>query len=142
MSENTYQQRKQQILTAVAATRLRALDGGARARTSAVQCRDSLQVTPNTLKYVGVGVAALAGVKLAASLLRRRAHKTPEASHSRARGVVKLLLVQLSSLVVVPVVKDVLKAMLREVMAGRSVTGAFARWSPSRIFFRLVGLEK
>lgn len=142
MSENTYQQRKQQILTEVAATRLRALDGGARARASAGQCRDSLQVPPSTLKYVGAGVAALVGVKLVASLLLRRSRKKQEASRAQARGVVKLLLVQLSSLVVVPVVKDVLKAMLREVMAGRSVTGAFARWSPSRIFFRMVGLEK
>lgn len=142
MSENTYQQRKQQLLTEVAATRLRALDGGFRTRTSAGQCRDSLHVPQGTWKYVGVGVAALAGVKLAASLLLRRSRKKHEAPRSQRRGIVKLLLVQLSSLVVIPVVKDVLKAMLREVLAGRSVTGAFARWTPSRVFFRLVGLEK
>ncbi len=142
MSENTYQQRKQQILTEVAATRLRALDGGFRTRSGAEQCRDSIQVPQSTLKYVGIGVAALVGVKLVASLLHRSSRTKGEAPRSQTRSIVKLLSVQLGSLVVIPVVKDVLKSMLREVLAGRSVTGAFDRWRPSRIFFRLVGLEK
>lgn len=142
MSENTYQQRKQQLLTEVAATRLRALDGGARARTSVGQCRDSLHVPESAVRYAGVGIAALVGVKLVASLLSRRSRAKVEAPRSYARSIVKMLSVQLGSLVVIPVLKNVLKDMLREVLAGRSVAGAFERWRLSRIFFRMVGLEK
>ena len=95
------------------------------------------------------GGAVLGGVLLGAGVLRKLLKKAPAQKKAMPKlpapsvppsvpvggGLLKYIIVQIVSLVLVPWLRNVAKVDVR-------VPSRLDYWRPSRVFFRLVGLEK
>lgn len=147
MREITHQQRKHEILNLVAQTRVGVLDSASKAQSGACVCMEVLHISRKTLRYAGLAALGYAGLKIAGRIVRgvsRSASATPkvlpappppsETAPEPSRGLLRYLVAQLFTLVLLPWVKDWL--------TGTRVTRKLDYWRPSRIFFRWIGLER
>lgn len=145
MSQVTHQQGKQQVLTRVAQSRVAMLESTSRACRGAEGMARSLPINRAALQ----GGAVLGGVLLGAGVLRKLLKKAPAQKKATLKlpapsvppsvpvggGLLKYIIVQIVSLVLVPWLRNVVKVDVR-------VPSRLDYWRPSRVFFRLVGLEK
>lgn len=146
MHQITRQQRKQQILSLVAQTRMEALDSAVRAKTGAGGCLESLHVSRSTLRLALAAAAGYVGVRMVGRMLSRgskrpapvvkvAAQPEPQAPQVGVPGgLLKYLIAQLFTLVLLPCLKGAL--------SGERFSRGADYWRPSRIFFRWIGLER
>lgn len=131
----------------VAQTRLSSLESATTVRDSGGACVDALHVSRRALRYTACVGAGMAGVKMLGAFWRSRRKaapvpvvlpppsKTPgNDTPAVAGGLLKYLIAQLATVVLLPWLRDTL-------LAG-SLSRKVDYWRPSRIFFRWVGLEK
>lgn len=144
------QQRKQEVLMRVAGSRVGVLESASRVRAGAGACLDVLHISGRALRYSAMVGAALTGVRLVRKMLPKPAsapivvQKVPAAGAvadtsapsepTIAGGLLKYLIAQLVTLVILP--------WLRDKVTSGVVVKKVDYWRPSRIFFRMVGLEK
>ncbi|MGN0836225.1 MAG: hypothetical protein ACI4OS_02185 [Akkermansia sp.] len=131
----TSAQRKQELLTRLATTRLGALDALAELRVRARQRVGSLRVSGNALRLGAAGLVGLAGARL---LMHRRA---PVAA-SPASPLRRLAL-QLLSAVLLPMAQQYLLSRMPQWRDScvRSVS-SFSLPTPAELFYRWLGLIK
>jgi hypothetical protein len=139
MSQTLIQQRKQEVLMRVASSRVETLESAARVQGGAQACLDELGGARLLVRNVAAIGAAGAGLLLAGRVKRHfRRAKAPVVPASSASltlgGLLRSVLMQVVTLVLLPRVKNHVAEQTRKAASGY--------WSPSRIFFRMVGLER
>lgn len=146
MHQITTQQRKQQILTRVAQSRVQVLDSAARVQSGAGVCLDVMHISRRTVQYGMLAVAGYAGVKLAGRFFRSLKGSKPAPVQKPVLapaqpvltapkgGLFKYFAAQLFTIVLLP--------WLKEWAMGVRMPQRVDYWRPSRIFFRWLGLEK
>lgn len=134
----------------VAQSRVGVLESTARVQRGVSGCLDALHVSRRALRYSALVGAGVAGVKILRKMfvsasssagkpvapVAAAPKKEPSVSQepSLSGGLVKYLVAQLVTLVVLP--------WLRERLTSGRMPAKLDYWRPSRIFFRWVGLEK
>lgn len=131
----------------VAQTRISSLESAATVRDSGGACVDALHVSRRALRYTACVGAGIAGARLLGALWRsrRKAAPVPVALPpppqqkesdvpSATGGLLKYLIAQLATVVLLP--------WLRDTLVAGPISRKIDYWRPSRIFFRWVGLEK
>lgn len=148
MHQITTQQRKQQILTRVAQSRVQVLDSAARAQSGAGVCLDVMHISRQTARYGMLAIVGYAGLKLAGRIFRVLKGSKPApvqkpvpvdepaqpALPAPKGGLFKYFAAQLFTIVLLP--------WLKEWALGVRVPQRVDYWRPSRVFFRWLGLEK
>ena len=148
MHQITTQQRKQQILTRVAQTRVQVLDSAVRAQSGAGVCLDVMHISRQTARYGALAIAGYAGLKFARLIFKMMWGRKPApiqkvvpasapvqpALTAPKGGLLKYVIAQLFTIVLLPWLKDW--------ALGVSMPKKVDYWRPSRIFFRWLGLEK
>lgn len=146
MSQINHQQRKQQVLTQVAQSRLAVLDASSRAYSGVDGVVKALPLNRKVLRNGALVGVALATCALARKLVLPRVGKLPkveerleqtssEIASPLPTRLVKYIVAQLVSLVLVPWLRQCLNVTHR-------VPSLMDYWKPSRIFFRWIGLER
>ena len=148
MLQITTQQRKQQILTRVAQSRVQVLDSAARAQSGAGVCLDVMHISRQTARYGALAIVGYTGLKLAGRIFKVFRGRRPApvqkslpvvepvqpALSAPKGGLFKYFAAQLFTIVLLP--------WLKEWALGVSMPRRVDYWRPSRIFFRWLGLEK
>lgn len=134
----------------VAQSRVGALESAGRVQHGVGGCLDALHVSRRALRYsamVGAGIACVkvlrrvfvpapspAKAPVAPAAVAPAQETSAPQEPSLSGGLLKYLVAQLVTLVVLPWLRDNLTAV--------RVPARLDYWRPSRIFFRWVGLEK
>ena len=131
---STSSQRKQELLTRLATTRLGALDALAEMRVRARQRVGSLRLSGQALRLGAVGAIGLAGARL---LMHRRAPAAVAPSSPLRR-----LALQLLSAVLLPMVQQYLVSRVPQWRACTRAVSSFSIPTPAELFYRWLGLIK
>lgn len=148
MHQITTQQRKQQILTRVAQSRVQVLDSAARAQSGAGVCLDVMHISRQTARYGAMAIVGYAGLKVAGLIFKALKGRKPApvqktlpvaepvqpAVAAPKGGLFKYFVAQLFTIVLLP--------WMKEWVMGVSMPKKVDYWRPSRIFFRWLGLER
>lgn len=123
----------------VACSRVETLESVARVQSGAQACVNELGGARLLVRNVAAIGAAGAGLLIAGrvkrSFRRAKAPVVPAASSSLTMGgLLRRVLLQVLTLVLLPRLKNQVAEQTRKAARGY--------WSPSRIFFRMVGLER
>ena len=132
---STSAQRKQELLTRLATTRLGALDALAEMRVRARQRVGSLRLSGQALRLGAVGAIGLVGARL---LMHRRAPAAVAPSSSPLRR----LALQLLSAVLLPMVQQYLVSRMPQWRACTRAVSSFSIPTPAELFYRWLGLIK
>ena len=130
----TSAQRKQELLTRLATTRLGALNALAETRVRARQRVGSLRVSGSALRLGAVGLLGLAGARL---LMHRRVPAAVAPSSPLRR-----LALQLLSALLLPMAQQYLVSRVPQWRACTRSVSSFSIPTPAELFYRWLGLIK
>lgn len=137
MSEALIQQRKQEVLMRVARSRVETFEAVAQVQTGSSACLSAVGGARGLGRGVLAFCASGVGLMLVRKLMRRKGVAPVEAPRKTAAprgGWLRRMALQTLTLVVVP--------WLRSRVAQVTTKSRAGYWQPSRIFMRIVGLEK